>query len=305
MSKTMEIPTTPSVKMKGRYSLFWCLLVFLFVTSCQSGIVTPTAQPELAVAPTDTKEPPAPTATPLPTDTVTPTVALSPTVTATPTASPTPADTPAPEATSIPRETIGVDTEDGERIFATVIGGQHETVAILSNMSGQTKGDWRQVAEFLAAQNITVITYDYRETITNLTESAPNGVLDLQAIVSLAQELGGVNIFLVGASMGGTITAKAALETDPAGIVLISAPALARSLAVSDEEIASITAPLLIVNTRNDDFYGDTVRMLEAATAPTTSEIFSGSAHGTNIFLTEDGDALLTLMVMFMLNPDG
>ncbi|MCP5094332.1 MAG: alpha/beta hydrolase [Chloroflexi bacterium] len=274
------------------------LLVLGFITSCQSEVASPTATTEVvAITTQPTAEP---TLTPLPTNTAVPTIPPTLTATLPPTATATPADTATPAATSIPRESVGVDTEDGERLFATIIGNRYETIAILSNMSGKTKGDWRQVAEFLAMQEITVITYDYRETITNLSENAQNGVLDLEAMVRLAREIGGVDIFIIGASMGGTITAKTALSTNPTGVVLISAPSLARSLAISDDEFASITAPLLIVNTRNDDFYTDTIRMIDVATAPKTSEIFSGAAHGTEIFRSDDGADLQQLLVSFM-----
>ncbi len=276
------------------------LLVLLLTTilvGCQAEAVVDSETAVTVVTPQPTD---APTVTPIPTDTATPTILPSPTLTSSPTETATPVDTATPAATSIPRESIGVETEDGKRLFATLIGDRHETIAIFSNMSGGSKGEWRQVAQFLAMHNVTAITYDYRETISNFSESAPNGVLDLQAMISLAQEIGGVDIFLVGASMGGTITAKTAAQTDPAGVVLISAPILARSLAIDDEEFASIVAPLLIVNSRSDDFYQDTVHMIDVATSPTTSQIFSGSAHGTEIFGGEDGEILQQLILDFI-----
>jgi hypothetical protein len=255
-------------------------------------------------APLQTEPPPVPSATAQPA-TLVPTQA--PTGTATPTLEPSataapPTQTATAAATKIPRESGSTMTEDGERIFYTIYG-QGSTAVIFSNMSGSTKGEWREAAEFLAQQGLFAMTYDYREGITNLSANAANGHLDLRAIYALAIDDYAVEeVFFIAASMGGPITVRAAADLEPAGIALLSAPFNARSASTDAETIASIATTWLFVNTQGDGFYEDTLAMHEAAPDPKSLHIYQGDAHGTHIFNSDHGQDLLDRLLEFIIS---
>ncbi len=269
------------------------LVLIILLSACAAG-------PSSTVAPS-----PPPSETPIPpTATLPPTeTPLPPTPTEPPALTPTPApsETPTtPEATDIPRESGGLDTADGERLFFTIFGEHGPTAIIFSNMSGSTKGEWREAAEFFAEQGFLAVTYDYRGGITNMRENAAQGHVDLTTMYNYVKdELGAQTIFLVGASMGGPITVRAALDLDAAGIVLISAPYSSRSAAISNEELQTITAPIIFINSRNDGFASDTQAMYDSANEPKSLEIFSGDAHGTQLMNTEHAEQLLGALLDF------
>lgn len=267
------------------------LFVALLNVSCSQSVQEselPVIMATFAPTPSETATIILPTESPIPQPTNTP-------------AQQTPTETPTPQATDIPRQSGSLMTEDSARVTYTVFG-TGDSAVIFSNMSGSTKGEWRRVAEFFAANGLAAITYDYREGITNLSENAANGYLDLQAVYTFAiNEVGVQEVFLIGASMGGPITVHGALGLDVAGIALISAPIGARSAMTSVEEIQSLDTAWLFVNTRNDDFYNETIEMHDAANDPKTLQIYSGNAHGTGIFTTEDGEDLLKLLLDFVL----
>jgi pimeloyl-ACP methyl ester carboxylesterase len=108
----------------------------------------------------------------------------------------------------------------------------------------------------------------------------------------------------MGASMGGTASLKVAVDTDLAGVVAISSPWVTGGmLRVSREDVARLTIPKLFVTTENDKYTGISAAMkdiYQVAPEPKALKVFPGTAHGTDIFATPQGDEFWNLLVDFL-----
>ncbi|MDP3766615.1 MAG: dienelactone hydrolase family protein, partial [Dehalococcoidia bacterium] len=110
---------------------------------------------------------------------------------------------------------------------------------------------------------------------------------DLSAVLRFARDQGRSEIFLIGASMGGTASLVVAAQEDVAGVVSISAPSEFEgqdALAA----VANIDEPKLFIAAEDD-----TAAMLSldelagAASDPKDEQTYTGNAHGTNLFQSE------------------
>ncbi len=293
-------------------------MLVLLLGGCGTAPDTPTPTltiiPTGTILPTSTLPPDTPTSTPtvVPTATILPTSTLVPdTPTPTPTVVPTaiipPTSTPAPSPTPQPVQTsrVSLVAADGVNLSGTMFVGEEkkDIGVVLAHMgaNGATQYSWFSFAKHIARQGFGALTFNFREDRSKLD-------LDVRAAVGFLRDQGYQRIVCMGASMGGTACLKAAVDTDLAGVVIISSlwttgsGSTGGALLVSHEELATLTLPKLFVTTEKD---GNGVpammkAMYEAAPEPKVLKIFPGTVHGTDIFTTAQGDECRALLVDFL-----
>lgn len=211
-----------------------------------------------------------------------------------------------PPAGRLPEGAVSFETTDKVKLSGMIFG-QGETVVILAHMMPSDQTAWQPFAKELAEKGYTALTFDFRgygKSGGKLNYVALDK--DVQAAITFLHDHGFSRIVCVGASMGGTACAKAALTPGLAGLVVISSPLTVATmsspgvrLVVSD--FKKLTPPKLFVVAKGDAEVFESVKtMYDLAPDPKQITILPGSAHGTNMFKSADGSALRELLLKFL-----
>ncbi|HLF28709.1 MAG TPA: alpha/beta fold hydrolase [Anaerolineae bacterium] len=253
--------------------LTWLVVGGLAIAACTS-------------APTTTSEPP--TLAPAPS---TPTEAAPP-------ATPTPED-------SAPRE-VTFQTEDGITLGGTLFG-QGTVGVVLLHMLPTNQTSWHDFAEILAENGYMALAFDFRGYgKSDGTRQIAQMDGDVRAASGFLKEQGAQQIVLIGASMGGTVSAKAAAAVGADGLVVLSSPMRIGSLNVTEDDVKSFQgASLWVVSEGDRDFVPDINRMHTLANEPKTLHVYEGSAHGTDIFGTARAEELRQEILDFLSSLGG
>ena len=199
-------------------------------------------------------------------------------------------------------------TADGVALHGTLYGSGTTTV-ILSTMGAQRQETWAPFAREIAARGYLALTYNFRYWVSdtkiqdNLRDKAAE---DLRAAIALARQQGAQRVVLVGASLGALASIKAAYDGQPAAVVIMAAPfgpfPALPSLQVDKTDLQAIKAPKLFINTEHDQggFTESTRQMFEAAPDPKELQIYPGSAHGTDLFDTDQAADLTRRLIDFV-----
>jgi esterase/lipase len=168
---------------------------------------------------------------------------------------------------------------------------------------------WDAFAPTLAARGYIVLTYKFRYPTNSSTfdSGMANHTLDdLRAAVAFVRRQGAQKLVLVGASLGGMATAKAAAVEKPAAIVIMASPVdlAAFDFRVEESELNVITGPKLFIGSKGDKTvpFAETQRMFDLSPEPKELQSYPGSAHGVHIFQTEHGDDLRERLIAFIMS---
>lgn len=191
-------------------------------------------------------------------------------------------------------------TEDGVVLRGRRFG-DGDIYVILTHMFPSDQTSWYPFARVLAEEGYTALTLDFRGYGVSEGEKVIEEISkDVNAALTLAQSSGAKQVFLMGASMGGTAALKLAATESVAGVVAISAPLEFMGLNV-EQDIGEVEEPKLIVASEDDRsaaIYAS--KLYELANGDKELKIYPGSAHGTAIFSSEDGNALQALLLDFL-----
>ena len=239
------------------------LFVFLLAAGCSAA--QPVAPSTLAV-------------TSLPS----PTITLAPLSTSTP--SPTVVDTSTPAP--VPSGSEIIFDESGENEFAGTLYGEGETAILLANMSIGGEKQWDPFVAAVDKQKFTTITFNYR----NINDVGP----DMELILGRLKEAGFERVICMGASLGTRACSIIALEPGIAGLVLIAG-------SVHHASVAEANYPKLFISGARDRWAFNIQRGYEQAAEPKELVLFEdNSAHGTDLFLSNDGEHFLSLLIDFV-----
>jgi dienelactone hydrolase len=217
---------------------------------------------------------------------------------------PTPAPTTSPARTGAPQ--ISFPAADGPSVTGR-LWGSGTTAVILSNMGDNDPAHWERFAPTLAAKGYTVLTYAYRypspsRSIT--AQGARDAVNDLRGAVAFARSRGAQRVVLIGASLGGMVTAKAAGSLDVAGAAIIAAPGDRPDfeMRIEPAELAAIKAPKLFVASDGDSNVpaAETKKLFDAAPEPKRWQQFTSTAHGTQLLDTALANDFSNLLAEFV-----
>ncbi len=213
----------------------------------------------------------------------------------------TPHPTPTPTTPVVPSRLVHFSTSDHVQL-AGVLFGHGKTAVVCSHELHTTKAIWSQsrIVPLLALHGYMVLAYDFRGNGDSAGQ-ADAGTLDvdLHAASAFVRQQGATKLVLLGSSMGGTATLKAAAREQVAAVATLSAPQ-DFGPGVSDAEVKAIRAAKLFVNSQNDDYASNTTHMYGIADPPKEIKLYSGSLHGTDIFASEDGSDLIQRILNFV-----
>jgi pimeloyl-ACP methyl ester carboxylesterase len=215
------------------------------------------------------------------------------------------ADKPTEEAApaGVTDEPVRFETPDGAAISGHVYssGGPKQKAVVLAHEFPKDQTAWTAFAQKLAAMGIDALTFDFRgygET-RGAFDSAKLDI-DLEYAARFIASRDYAQVYIIGASMGGTAAIKVAARLEIAGLVTVSAPDFFMELDAR-EDIAAVTEPKLFVAAEDDGGAPDAVEFFaQQAQAPFDSIIFPGEEHGTDILLGEAGADLETALLAFL-----
>ena len=193
-------------------------------------------------------------------------------------------------------------TEDGVLLRGRRFG-DGDIFVILFHMFPSDQTSWYPFARVLADEGYTALTLDFRGYGVSEGEKVIEDIgKDVEAAVNFAQGSGAKQVFLMGASMGGTASLKLAATESVDGVVAISAPLEFMGLDL-EQEIGQVDEPKLIVASEEDRSAAiHASKLYELASGSKDLKIYSGSAHGTALLFGDDGEDVQTLLLNFLEN---
>lgn len=185
-----------------------------------------------------------------------------------------------------------IPTTDGLRLSGHVFGGGQDAV-ILAHMYPDDQTQWYPFALFLSELGYQVLTFDFRGFGESEGQiDVARNYRDIQAAVTLLKNRGGRNIYLIGASMGGTASLKA-LTLGPIpevrAVVILSSPVEFQGLSVR-RTMLRVQVPALFLAAEDDGGAAADARWLyENAGGPGQLRLWPGSEHGTELLQGPSG----------------
>ncbi len=201
-------------------------------------------------------------------------------------------------------DVVSVGIVSGEQVLnGWLYGDDNDVLVILSHMRPNDQTAWYPFAQELADAGYAALTFDFRGYGAS-PESKDDSKLDddLSAALRYMRERGQgkEQIFLIGASMGGTASLIVAERESIGGVISISAPAEFQGLNAR-EAVAGIDAPLLLIASEDDTAARiSLVELEDAADGGAESELYMGDEHGTNIFTGPNAAAVRARIFQFL-----
>ena len=211
----------------------------------------------------------------------------------------------APESTGSdpvadPGRELIVATSDGLELEARV-WGEGDTYVVLAHMRPADMTSWFDFARLLAGEGYTSLAFNFRgygESEVD-DENDFSVAVDVRAAVDAAIADGAEEVFVIGASMGGTGAVAASASNEIAGTVTLSAPDEFEG--VNAASLAQfVDSPLLLIAADDDGDAAENALAIAAQAKREPELVFlSGDQHGTNMF-AEHGDEITQLILDFL-----
>jgi len=199
-------------------------------------------------------------------------------------------------AVSAPAERVSFDTADGGRSVADLYGSGADGI-VLAHGRVFNKESWAPLAGALAAQGHQVLAIDFRGYGASKAGREDSALYqDVLAAVRYLRGHGAATVSVVGASMGGGASARAAVEARQGEIdrlVLLSPVSIPNPGAMH-------AARILYIASRDEPMAPSVREQFAGAPEPKRLELLDGGAHAQNIFPTAQGPALTSLIEDFL-----
>jgi pimeloyl-ACP methyl ester carboxylesterase len=198
------------------------------------------------------------------------------------------------------------DTSDGASITGELYGSG--TTAVVFSVMGDCNPGWRELAQLAAAQGLMTLTYPWRDCgpagPTSDEQLVSNFVNDARGAIRFMRSQGAEKLILVGASLGGIASAKLAIESGASGLIVLASPP---QIPGHDFQIEAsdldTNIPKLFITADHDSVVpaGETRKMYDMAAQPKEWQTYPGTAHGTDLFKTENGSDSQERILAFIL----
>lgn len=224
------------------------------------------------------------------------------TSTATPSETPTPTVVPSPTATVVvPSHMVKFTTSDGMKLDGTIYG-RGRTALIFSNQTDTAQRDWAPFAQLAASNGYLALVYDYR----GRGDSQGSFIIDkldtdVRAAIAFVHSQGARQVALIGASIGGAATARAAAAEHVNAVVLLSAPADFTGLEADDTVIEHLGAPTLFLNSIGDNYSAAIQHMYDVAAQPKQIKLYPGVDHGVELVYDDKYGAEVQQLILTFL----
>jgi len=193
-----------------------------------------------------------------------------------------------------PRQ-VSFETADGARISADVYGKGADAV-VLAHGAAFNKGSWKALAEVLDRQGHLVVAIDFRGYGAS-TQGREDQALyqDVLAAVRYARSQGATSVGVLGASMGGGASARAAVAARAGEIDRLM---LLAGVAIDHPESMK-AGRFLYVASRDEPMAPSVAKQFERAPEPKRMEWLEGSAHAQHVFKSDQAARLTALVLEF------
>ena len=189
-------------------------------------------------------------------------------------------------------ETVSFMTEDLYTLEGILYLTEGDTAVVFAHMAGDNdQQNWVPFAKKAASRGFTSLTFNFRCYGNSECGGKDSGSVlisrDIGAAINFLRSKGFERIVCIGASMGGRACVNAAFEQELVGLVIVSGTG---SSDPDRQDLAYIVSPemqKLFIVSKNDHTTDRTLTMTnlsENAPEPKTFKLFSGSAHGTELF---------------------
>jgi esterase/lipase len=213
-----------------------------------------------------------------------------------------PAAEPTPSG-AVSDEPVRFETADGVTIQGHLYssGGPKRKVVVLAHEFPTDQQAWTAFARELAAKGVDALTFDFRGYgQTAGTKDVTKVDRDLESAVRFIRSRDYAQVYVFGASMGGTAAIKVAARLDLTGVVTLSAPTDFQGLDARTD-VKSVAEPKLFLAARNDpgapaaaDYFS------QNSTGSKTTQLYDGSAHGTALLTGATASAVRLLLFTFL-----
>lgn len=202
-------------------------------------------------------------------------------------------------------EPVEFSTPDDATLSGTLYGSGE--VGVIFSVMGNCKRGWEDMAELVAQHGMKALTYQWRgcrESGGAVDTELRKFVDDLRGAIMFMRDQGATKIILAGASLGGVASAKLAVESSPNGLIIVASP---REIEDWNFEITqgdvNIDMPKLFITAENDNVVSpqSSRELFDLMAEPKEWQTYPGTAHGTDIFETESGEAMQTRILQFIL----
>jgi pimeloyl-ACP methyl ester carboxylesterase len=198
-------------------------------------------------------------------------------------------------AAQSPKE-VSFPTADGGMIDADLYG-QGSYGVVFAHGAIFNKESWEPLAKRIAALGYRALAIDFRGYGKSKKGSNTPGLdQDVLAAVRWLHKQGITTVSVVGASMGGGASAKAATEVKPGEInklVLLSPVPIK-----NPEQIKA--ASILFIASRNEALAPKIRKQFKRAPQPKQIVLLDGNAHAQNIFATKEAQKLSDTIIQFL-----
>ncbi|MDE3154979.1 MAG: alpha/beta fold hydrolase [Acidobacteriota bacterium] len=199
-------------------------------------------------------------------------------------------------AAPAPPQHVSFETADGAHIVADLYGSGADGV-VLAHGAVFNKESWATVAQALVAGGHRVLAIDFRGYGASTPGREPRAYdQDVLAAVRYLHAHGATRVDVVGASMGGGASARAAAEARPGEIDHLF---LLSPVPVPHPE-AMHARRIMYVASRDEQLAPAVQAQFARAPEPKQIELLDGNAHAQNIFATPQGPKLLALIEDFL-----
>jgi alpha/beta superfamily hydrolase len=202
-------------------------------------------------------------------------------------------------------EIVSFTTDDGVALSGRLYGTGTRAV-LLAHMYPADQTSWHAQALSLSAQGYLVLTFDFRgygqsegdKDVRYLDRDVSAGAMYLRSA-------GADEVVLVGASMGGTASLKAAAQLQTlssvriAGVATFSAPVEFMGLSAS-AAVPDIVLPMLLVAAQDDEGAEGARALEDLSSAHGDLEILPGGDHGTDLFSGSQAEQAESLLLDFL-----
>lgn len=189
---------------------------------------------------------------------------------------------------------------DGVQLSGRLFGQGGQGV-ILAHMFPADQESWREFAGELAESGYLALTFDFRGYGSSEGDQQFDRIdRDVEGALDFLEQRGVEDIFLIGASMGGTASLKVASRRSVSGVVSVSSPIVFQGLNVL-QDVLRIQEPVLFIASQLDGPSHDSLLLLSGLTqTPSQTLVLTGTAHGTDILNGESGQSLRDAIMDFL-----
>ncbi len=196
-------------------------------------------------------------------------------------------------------EEVTFPTQDGGVVHADAYGGGDRGLVLAHGMRFD-KASWKIQAIELAHSGFRVVAIDFRgygNSYGGSKSQSPRDemYLDVLAAVDYLRGQGAKSVAVIGASMGGGASAKAAVigALGSMNHLILLAP-------VSIEHPEEIRCPKLYVTAERDSIATQVKEQYERAIEPKQLLVLEGDAHAQFLFATNQSERLMQEIILYL-----